>query len=79
MSHITVTNEGATYCALTSHGFVLPHLCLLGPHPNPSCKTLIFVNLPQNYYYYFFNKTCFINKNILEITNKFIPSNQTKF
>ena len=30
-------------------------------------------------YYYFFNKTYFINKNILEITNKFIPSNQTNF
>ena len=27
----------------------------------------------------FFNKTYFINKNIFEITTKFISSNQTKF
>ena len=26
-----------------------------------------------------FNKTYFVNKNILEITNKFIPLNQTNF
>ena len=41
-------------------------------------KTLLFVNLPT-IITTFFNKTCFINKNILEITNKFIPSNQTNF
>ena len=39
--------------------------------PAPLCKILFLVNLSHNYYN--FNKTCFINKNILEITTKFIP------
>ena len=44
----------------------------------PPCKTLFFINLPYNLYY-FFNKTYSINKNILEITINFIPSNQINF
>ena len=46
--------------------------------PAPSRKTLLLVNLPTTITIVF-NKTCFVNKNILEITNKFIPSNQTNF
>ena len=53
------------------HGFVLPYLC---PAPFPPCKILFRVNLLCNYYNYF-NKTCFININILEITIKSVPSN----
>ena len=41
-------------------------------------KTLLFLNLSYNQYN-FFNETYFINKNILEITTKFIPSNQINF
>ena len=37
----------------------------------PPPKTLLLVNLPT-IITIFFNKTCFVNKNILEITNKFI-------
>ena len=76
------------------YGFVLPHLCPV-PHdgenfptpfpslgtpqsPTHSHKTLLFVNLPFNQYN-FFNETHFINKSILEITTKFIPSNQINF
>ena len=53
---------------------------LLGVPRNPVSprKTLLFVNLPT-IIAIVFNKTCFINKNILEIKNKFIPSNQTNF
>ena len=46
--------------------------------PVPPCKTLLHVNLPTTITIVF-NKTCFVNKNILEITNKFLPSNQTNF
>jgi len=46
--------------------------------PISSCKTLLFVNLPTTIIIVF-NKTYFINKNILEIINKFISSNQTNF
>ena len=46
--------------------------------PAPSCKTLLLVNLPTTIAIVF-NKICFINKNILEINNEFIPSNQTNF
>ena len=58
----------------------LPH-----PHPLGPCKALPY---PVKLYFLliclttitiFFNKTYFINKNILEITTKFISSNQTKF
>ena len=78
----------------TSHDFVLlyPHLVLhdwenffisflpLGAPRGlaPSRKTLLIVNLPYNKYN-FFNETYFINKNILGITTKFIPSNQINF
>ena len=41
-------------------------------------KTLLLVNLPTTITI-IFNKTCFFNKNKIEITNKFIPSNQTNF
>ena len=44
----------------------------------PPHKTLLLVNLLHNYYN-FFNKNCFINKNTLEITTKFIPSNRLIF
>ena len=76
------------------HAFVLPHprptlhdgenfltlsLPLGAPQsPAPPRKTLLFVNFPYNQYK-FFNETYFINKNILEITTKFIPSNQINF
>ena len=46
--------------------------------PAPPRKTLLFIILPYNQYN-FFNETYFINKNILEITTKFIPSNQINF
>ena len=58
----------------------LPHPHILGPRktPSPCCKTLLFVNLPITITIVF-NQTCFVNKNILEITNKFILSNQFSF
>ena len=71
-------------------GFVLPNPCMMGKifltHPCPlgPCKalsqpvTLLLVNLSTTITIVF-NKIYFINKNILEITNKFIPSNQTNF
>ena len=76
------------------HGFILPHPCS-APHDGenflflssplgalrnltPPSKTLLFVNLPYNQYN-FFNETYFINKNIIEISTKFIPSNQINF
>ena len=46
--------------------------------PASSHKTLLFVNLLTTSTI-FFNETYFINKNILEITTKFIPSNQFNF
>ena len=76
------------------HGFILPHphftlherenfltsSSLLGVprSPDPSRKAPLLVNLPTTITIVF-NKTYFINKNILEITNKFIPLNQTNF
>ena len=71
------------------HGFVFPnpdppcmmgkifllHSSPLGPvKPFPIHKTLLLVNLPTTVTI-IFNKTCFVNKNILEIKNKFILSN----
>ena len=47
-------------------------------NPTSSRKILLIVNLPT-IIVIIFNKTCFVNKNILEIKNKFIPSNQTNF
>ena len=44
----------------------------------PPRKTLLLVNLPITITIVF-NKNCFINKYILEITNNFISSNQTNF
>ena len=46
--------------------------------PAPLCKTLLHVNLPTTITIVF-NKTYNVNKNILEIMNKFLPSNQTNF
>ena len=76
------------------YGFILPHprftphdgenfltlSPLLGASQSlaPSRKTLLFVNLSTTITIVF-NKICFINKNILKITNKFILSNQTNF
>ena len=58
----------------------LSHPHLLEPwealsHP---VKLYFFVDLPPQLLQFFFNKTCFINKNILKITIKFI-SDQTNF
>ena len=60
------------------HGFVLPHP--LGSRKPPILfrKTLFLVNLTTTITIVF-NKTCIVNKNILEITNKFISSYQTNF
>ena len=80
--------------APASHDFVLLNPCP-APHveenfltpsspsgalrnPAPPCKTLLFINLPTTITIVF-NKTYFVNKNILKITNKFIPSNQINF
>ena len=80
--------------APTPNGFILSHP-RLAPHdkenfltpflplralqsPAPPHKTLLRVNLPITITI-FFNKTCFVNKNILKITKNFIPSNQTYF
>ena len=76
------------------HDFVLPHprptpnnkknfLTSSPPfraprRPTLPRKTLRFVDLPYNQYI-FFNETYFINKNIIEIITKFIPSNQINF
>ena len=59
----------------------LSHPHLLEPwealsHP---VKLYFFVDLPPQLLQFFFNKTCFINKNILKISTKFIPSDQTNF
>ena len=76
------------------HGFVLPHPDP-APHDRenflspssplgapqssiPPCKTPLLVKLPITTIIVF-NKTCFVKKNILEITNKFISLNQTNF
>ena len=59
--------------------FLTPSLPLGAPQsPTPPRKTLLFVNLSYNQYN-FFNETYFINKNILKIIIKFIPSNQINF
>ena len=63
------------------HGFALPHLRLcLAWWEKFSCyipvsfrKTLLIFYLLHNYYNFLKYKTCFINKNILEIKTKFIP------
>ena len=76
------------------HGFVLPHprpalhekQNFPAPSPPlwalrslaPPRKTLLLVNFPTTIAI-IFNKTFFVNKNILEINNKFISSNQTSF
>ena len=58
---------------------LLPHLRLLGP-----CEVLShfvkldFLLICLTISTHFFNKTYFINKNIFEITTKFIQSNQIK-
>ena len=86
-------SEGWSFTS-APYGFVLPHPHP-APHdgenffvPSPplgtpqtstlSRKTLLLINLPTTITIVF-NKTCFINKNILEITNKFISSYQTNF
>ena len=63
---------------LASHGFFLSHPHPLGPRETPPRKTLLLVNLPT-IITIVFNKTYFVSKNILEIKNKFILSNQTNF
>ena len=78
----------------TSHSLVLSHSCpaphdkknflALSPplraswNPAPPRKTLHFVNLPT-IIAIIYKKTYFISKNVLEIKNKFIPSNSTNF
>ena len=77
------------------HGIVLPHPRpaphdgenFLTPSPTlgaprspaPSCKTLLFLLIFPTISTIFFNETYFINKNILKITTKFIPSIQINF
>ena len=81
--------------APTLHSFVLPHphptlydgenflapfppfRALRSPIPPHPVKLHFLLICPQ--LLLFFNKTYLINKNIFEITNKFIPSNQTNF
>ena len=59
--------------------FLTAFLPLRAPKsPTPTLKTFLLVNLPTTITI-FYSKTFFINKNILEITNKFILSNQTNF
>ena len=59
--------------------FLAPSLSLGAlQSPAPPRKTLFLVNLPTTITIVF-NKTSFMNKNIFEITNKFISSNQTNF
>lgn len=60
----------------------LPHSSPLGPHGTHSLyKTLLCVNLSHlaPHLLHFFNKKCFINMNIQEITIKSITLNQTTF
>ena len=77
---------------LASHGFVLPHprsahmmgktfsphLRPLGPCEAPPhlIKLYFLLICSTTSTIFFFNETYFINKNILEITTKFIQSNQ---
>ena len=57
--------------------FLTPSPPLGTPQASPH-KTLLFVNLSYDQYK-FFHETYFINKNILEITTKFIQSNKINF
>ena len=80
-------------CHCAPYGFVLPHpypapawrkYFLTHPRPLGPREALPY---PVKLYFllfalqlvHFFNETYFINKNILEITTKFIPSNQINF
>ena len=57
-----------------------PHSRPLGPHEaSPHPVKLYFLLICLTTSTIFFNETYFINKNILEITTKFIPSNQINF
>ena len=59
--------------------FIVPSSPLGAPRsPTLSHKILLLINFPITITI-FLNKTYFINKNILEIANKFIPPNQTNF
>ena len=77
---MTMGRGGSKWWGFTPalHGFVLPHP--LGSRKPPTLfrKTLFLVNLTTAITIVF-NKTCIVNKNILEITNKFISSYQTNF
>ena len=59
--------------------FLTPSLPFGAPrNPAPLRKTLLLINLPTTITIVF-NKIYFVNKNILKITNKFIPSNEINF
>ena len=59
--------------------FLTPSLSLRAlQSPAPLRKTLFLINLSITITIVF-NKIYFVSKNILEITTKFIPSNQTNF
>ena len=58
--------------------FLIPSPPLGGPAPPHPVKLYFLLIFPITKTI-FFNKTYFINKNILEITTKFIPSNQINF
>ena len=66
----------APYDRENSHPISAP----LGPHETPSHPVkFYFLLIYLTTSTIFFNETYFINKNILEITTKFIPSNQINF
>ena len=57
----------------------LPHPYPKGPCKAPPHLVKLCMSICSTTIIYFSNKTYFINKNILEITTKFIISNQTNF
>ena len=76
-------SEGWSLCPCLTlpdgENFLISSMLLGTPQsPTPPCKTLLHVNLPTTITIVF-NKTYNVNKNILEIMNKFLPSNQTNF
>ena len=70
-SHLASSIEGKIF---------LSHSYPLGPHEAATHPVkLYFLLICPATITIFFNKLCFINENILEITTKFISSNQTIF
>ena len=67
--------------APAQHGFFLPHPRPLRPRKAPpyTIKLYFLLIFPTTITIFSNKITCFNNKNILEIINKFILSNQTNF